>query len=59
MKHYLITWQFDVEGDFTPEEAAAEALRVQRNPLSVATVFNVKDVATGATVTIDLNPEEG
>ncbi len=37
---YLVTWQIDIEAD-SAEEAAREALHIQRNPDSIATVFYV------------------
>lgn len=40
MTHYRVTWQIDIEAD-TPEEAAQEALRIQRDPDSIATLFEV------------------
>lgn len=48
---------FDVEIEGDPVAAAREALRIQRKPTSVATVFAVKNTATGEVTTVDLNPE--
>lgn len=42
MPDYLVTWEIDVTAE-TPVEAAREALRIQRNPESIATVFGVAD----------------
>lgn len=39
--HYVVTWQIDIEDADTPEEAAREALRIQRKVDSIATVFDV------------------
>ncbi len=51
-KEYLLHWRIDLEG-YTPEEAAREALQIQRDPESVATFFDVQDKATGEIVRID------
>jgi hypothetical protein len=37
---YLVTWEIDIDAD-TPEEAARKALAIQRNPDSIATIFDV------------------
>ena len=50
--NYYITWDIDVEAD-SPYEAAREALRIHRDPDSIATVFNVHD-ELGNITTIDL-----
>lgn len=41
-KTYLVSWHIDIDAD-SPEEAAAKALRIQRNndPENIATVFTV------------------
>jgi hypothetical protein len=55
-RHYVVTWKIDIEAD-SPEAAAREALRIQRNPESIATVFQVDERVGGAVVkphTIDL-----
>jgi hypothetical protein len=44
MTQYLVTWQIFVEAR-TPEEAARDALAVQRNLESDATCFEVLDEA--------------
>jgi len=44
MTEYLVTWRIFVEAR-TPEEAAREALAVQRNLDSEATSFDVQDGA--------------
>lgn len=41
---YLVEWAIDVEAD-TPYEAAVEALIIQRDPTSIATVFVVDGVS--------------
>jgi hypothetical protein len=49
---YHITWEIDMDaGSF--REAAAEALRIQRDPQSIATVFTVTR-ADGASQRVDL-----
>lgn len=40
MTNYLVEWSIDIEAD-SPEEAARQALEIQRNPASIATVFRV------------------
>ncbi len=57
MNHYCISWNIDIEAE-TPREAAEEALKVQRDPESMATVFEVRD-KTGNITTIDLEEERG
>jgi len=42
MTEYLVTWRIFVEAA-SPEDAAREALAVQRNPESEATGFDVRD----------------
>jgi len=37
---YLVRWEIDIYAD-SREEAAREALRIQRKPDSIATVFDV------------------
>lgn len=51
MAEYRITWTIDVTAD-TAEDAAREALRIQRDPQSIATVFDVE--GDDGAVTIDL-----
>jgi hypothetical protein len=42
-KSFSVTWDMDVEGQNieTPADAVREALRIQRDPKSMATVFRV------------------
>lgn len=51
-RHYTVTWTIDVWAD-SPEEAAHKALRTQRDNDSIATVFDIKDMETQETETID------
>lgn len=37
---YRVSWEIDVHAD-APREAAEQALKIQRNPASIATVFQV------------------
>jgi len=55
MANYRVKWEIDIEAD-SPEEAAKESLKIQRDPDSVATIFDVTD-DNGVTTEIDLNPE--
>lgn len=49
---YRVSWEIDSDAS-TPRAAAEEALRIQRNPQSIAVVFNVRD-ANGLISTVDL-----
>ena len=40
--NYLVTWNIDIEAD-SPKKAAEDALRIHRDPDSIATVFKVCD----------------
>lgn len=42
MTTYRVTWEIDIEGG-TPQEAAELALKIQRDPESLATYFTVTD----------------
>ena len=54
---YHVVWMIDIEAE-TPEEAAREALAIQRDPASIATYFTVRD-KNGYSVGVDLQKEEG
>jgi hypothetical protein len=41
MKGYLVTWEIELDAD-SPEAAARLALEIQRDPNSIATVFQVQ-----------------
>ncbi|MBD3262045.1 MAG: hypothetical protein GF334_10345 [Candidatus Altiarchaeales archaeon] len=45
MTEYRIVWEINIEAD-NPREAAEEALRIQRDPESCATVFEVREEGT-------------
>jgi hypothetical protein len=49
----LVRWEVDVFGASTVEDAARKAQMYQRNPFSIATVFEVTD-AKGQTFRVDL-----
>ncbi len=40
IKSFFVTWEIDIDA-CSPEEAALEALKIQRDPESIATVFTV------------------
>lgn len=42
MKDFLVRWEIEISAE-TPEDAAREALRAQRDPGSLATVFEVQE----------------
>lgn len=50
---YQVTWVIDIEAD-SPTEAARQALEIQQDPESIATVFEVS--GGGSTVLVDLEP---
>jgi hypothetical protein len=44
LKHrqtYRVTWEIDIDA-YTPKQAAKSALRIMRDPESIANVFTVK-----------------
>jgi len=51
-----VRWEIDVEAK-TAREAARTALEIQRDPRSIATVFDVTD--KGKTTRVDLLNESG
>jgi len=54
MRHsYLVMWEIEVPAN-TPVEAARECLKIQRDPESTATVFEVVDTDTGEMTRVDL-----
>lgn len=57
MKSWRVTWEIDIEAD-TPREAAEQAQAIQRDVMSIATVFRVVPGDDVETV-VDLDePEE-
>jgi hypothetical protein len=53
MSSYRVTWVIDIEAE-SKQAAALTALRIQRDPSSIATVFEVAD-ANGTVSTVDLH----
>ncbi len=56
MPEYYVEWSIYICAD-SPREAAEEAQRIQRDPTSIATVFDVFD-ADGEMYRTDLLPQE-
>jgi hypothetical protein len=54
MADYLVEWDIDIFDVPTPQDAAEKALRIQRNPTSIATVFRVTNTETGVQTVIEL-----
>lgn len=54
MPDFRVTWEIDVFDAPTPEAAARKALKTQRNPESIATVFRVSEHGSPEGVEIDL-----
>ena len=62
MPTYCVRWEINIEDVNSPLEAAQTALEMQRDPNSVATVFDVQIAGLDASDnwdTIDLTPEDG
>jgi len=55
MPDYLVEWDIDIFDVPTPHGAAEEALRIHRNPQSIATVFSVTNTETGVRTVVDLS----
>lgn len=54
MTHYVVTWTIDIEAT-DPVSAASEALAIQRDPESIATVFVVTTQdEPGVSTTVDM-----
>jgi len=54
MPTYLVSWKIEIEAD-TPREAAEEALEIQRDPESLATLFEVLALK-GDEISASINP---
>lgn len=52
MREYLVSWEIEITAN-TPEEAARKALAVQRDPNSIAMVFDVIG-ENGGPIRVDL-----
>lgn len=53
MTTYRVTWSIDLDAA-SPQEAAEKALAIQRDPASIAQVFEVREEKRGKLHTIDL-----
>lgn len=53
MTLYKITWKIDIEAE-SALVAAKEALKIQRDPNSIATMFKLIDKRTGIKFEVDL-----
>lgn len=51
-KTYRVTWQIDIDAD-SPEDAARQALDIQRDHESLATFFDVRE-PSGNNVEVDV-----
>lgn len=54
-REYRVRWEIDVDGT-SPEDAARAALEIQRDPSSIATVFEVDD-GLGNAIAVDLSED--
>lgn len=54
---YKVTWTVDVEAD-DPVEAARKALEIQRDPESIATLFEVQKHDSHVVLPVDLEDME-
>ena len=55
MPAYMVVLRMEIEAD-TPQEAAAEALKIHRDPESLATLFSV--FSEGRETVVDLEDEQ-
>ena len=56
-KRYLVTWEIELDAD-DPRQAAADALRIQRDGESIATVFDVIEFGgDGVPMVVDIGVE--
>jgi hypothetical protein len=53
MAEYRVKWQINLEAD-DPNDAARKALSIQRDPASIATVFDVYSPRSRKVATVDL-----
>lgn len=58
MTSFTVHWSIDLDAD-TPREAAEQALTIQRDPNSLATVFRVRDQIATHTIDLDAVPAKG
>ena len=57
MAEFRVKWEMDIEAD-SPREAAEKALKIHRDPDSIATVFTTVRVSDGQVKHIDLQYAE-
>lgn len=61
MARFRVIWEYDNGDEYddiqTPMDAALDALAIQRNWQSIATVFTVIDKETGKQYTVDLTDD--
>jgi hypothetical protein len=57
-KEYRVMWEIDIAAD-SPEEAAREARRIQRDPKALVGAFEVIDREDGKDFKIDLDELDG
>jgi hypothetical protein len=53
MPEYRVKWEIDIEAD-DHTEAALQALKIQRDNRSTATIFTVTDQSNGSIEEVDL-----
>lgn len=58
LNRYRVSWSIDLEAA-SANDAAQQALAIQRNPESIATVFEVFDDEGTHIARIDLQPDHG
>jgi hypothetical protein len=58
MPDYLVEWDIDIFDHPTPQDAAEKALRIQRNPNSIATIFRVTNTTTSEQTIVDLTEDK-
>lgn len=54
MPRYLVQWEIDLEDMESPRAAAEHALGIQRNPDSIATVFEIHECDADGVLRIPL-----
>lgn len=57
MARYRVMWGLELDQP-SPAHAAAEALRVQRDPESIATVFSIENIETGEQYMVDVSAKD-
>lgn len=53
IKDWRVVWEIDVSGN-SPAEAAREAMKIMRDPSSLATIFDVRSHKTNRVEEVDL-----